>query len=287
MARGRAWFLWGLKRSGIHFVANWLYANQGGVAKEPLGESALDHHWQLRDGFCDRAAGVLFFNNCGRKHSREFTLGSLDRADFERAMGGAAAATFGIEDCRIEPFASRILTGDHVTNVVVLRDPLNNLASRLQGQVQFPTVFPVNAEYVDLYESYCAEALGWTSFLPNKVAVVYDRFVVDRDYRDATAARLGVPNVDATSEVSHYGGGSSFTALSPVAASSVLRRFEERPPPAHLVEMRVARAAVREACTSLFGYDLAERAARLPADGPPSHPRREQRLGRLRRWRRT
>ena len=51
-------FLWGMKRSGIHHVVNWLYANHGAMAKADLATDGL--HPQLHDGFCDPDAGVAF-----------------------------------------------------------------------------------------------------------------------------------------------------------------------------------------------------------------------------------
>lgn len=64
----RTIFIWGLKRSGIHLFVNWLYANLDATTKDTLDTQGL--HPQLCDGFRDAAAGVAFYNNCGRHHSR-------------------------------------------------------------------------------------------------------------------------------------------------------------------------------------------------------------------------
>ena len=260
------WFLWGLKRSGIHFVVNWLYANCGGLDKHALGVTGL--HPQLYDGFHDRRARVSFFNNCGWLNSRQFGLGPIGCGDFDHARTIAETVIFGIEDCRIRPNLTRIPAGDDVGNVLVLRDPLNNIASRLRGQRQRPLVFRVDAAYVDLYDEYCQEYLGWSDFLPNKILINYNRFVVDKEYRDSIAGKMGVQNVDATQEVSAYGGGSSFRGDGPAdSSSSLMTRFLEQPIPAELLELLVEREAIREACTSLFGYDIRSLGAQLT--GPP------------------
>lgn len=250
-------FVWGLKRSGIHLVANWLYANHGGAAKEAL--TSVDVHPALADGFEDPATGVAFFNNCGRFHCRRFELGDLTPADFEQAARRHRVALFGIEDCSLR-FAWRTAGLDRSASVLVLRDPLNNIASRLEAGRTRPELFRVDEEYVDLLDAYCREFLGHTAGLDGKTTISYDRFVADRSYRDEAAAALGLPNEDAISEVSSYGGGSSFggaTGASPTA--SLLTRFQQHPVPRHLVDLLLARPAVVEACETVFGYDLARR----------------------------
>lgn len=246
-------FVWGLKRSGIHLVVGWLYANLGGRVKGELVTDGL--HPQLCDGFADREAGVAFFNNCGRQHSRRFELGDLTGEDIDRAARSRRATIFGIEDCPLreaDRFAD--VAG---SNLLVLRDPLNNLASRLEAGRTRPEVFRVDAAYVELLDGYCAEALGRTHQLPHKVVVNYNTFVVDRAYRDTLAAALGLVNVDDVAEVSAYGGGSSFPDGS-TATSELMTRFRQHPIPAPLIDLLVGRPAIVEACRELFHYDLAE-----------------------------
>lgn len=253
-----ATFVWGLKRSGIHLVTNWLYANHGATEKNELSTDGL--HAQLFDGFGDAAAGVAFYNNCGRRNSRQFELGDLMPGDFERAAARHRIAIFGIEDCALR-FTSRTMGLEGAVHVLVLRDPLNNLASRLEAAVTRPELFRVDAAYIDLYSAYCAEYLGHTNDIARKVTVSYNRFVEDLTYRDQVAAALGLENVDVVSEVSDYGGGSSFSGSGERSAtSSLMTRFQQHPVPPDLIEMLLDRPSVREACTTVFGYDLARRA---------------------------
>lgn len=253
-----ATFLWGLKRSGIHLVVNWLYANHGATATDQLFSEGL--HPQLFDGFADDAASVAFYNNCGRRSSRTFALGDLMPDDFAQAAARHRATIFGIEDCALR-LASRTFGLVGSANVLVLRDPLNNLASRLAAGVTRPELFRVDADYIDLYDAYCAEFLGRTNDLTPKVTVSYNRFVEDRPYRDALAAALSLENRDVVSEVSEYGGGSSFSGTGePSPTSSLMTRFREHPIPRSLLGMLLEKDSVREACATVFGYDLAERA---------------------------
>ncbi|MEQ1786439.1 MAG: hypothetical protein ABL966_05255 [Acidimicrobiales bacterium] len=250
---GRVTFVWGLKRSGIHLVVGWLYANLGGSAQVDL--DAGDLAPQLRDGFRDPAAGVAFHNNCGGWHSRRFDLGELTRPDLERAAARQPTTVFGIEDCALGRSPVADLPG--AAHVLVLRDPLNNLASRLAGAVAKPEVFRVDEAYVDLLDAYCAEYLGHTDHLPHRVVVSFNRFVVDRAYRDSLAEALGVENRDQVHEVSSYGGGSSFATEAP-SAEELVSRFRQHPIPPDLLALLADRPSVQEACSVVFGYDLAE-----------------------------
>ena len=248
--------MWGLKRSGIHFIVNWLYANLGATVKEELEASCLPR--QLQDGFRDSTAGVTFFNNCGWLHSRALGLGPLTGADLEQAADLQPTTIFGLEDCSLQ-WSSTTASIHNQTNILILRDPLNNLASRLEGAKTMPGMLRVDDPFLDVYEEYCAEFLGDTSRLTSRVVISYNRFVVDPAYRDGIAKGLGLPNRDEVSEVPSYGGGSSFSTSSvPSLAASLMTRYQQHPLPSPLVEALLARPSIVKVCTTVFGYDLAE-----------------------------
>jgi len=247
--------VWGLKRSGIHLLVNWLFANLGASVKEELTTTDLPR--QLHDGFCDRAAGVAFFNNCGWLYSRQLGLGPLTAADLERAAAGQPTTIFGLEDCALR-WSSMTASVPDQRNVLLLRDPLNNLASRLEGSTTMPGQLRTDEAFLDLYAEYATEVLGRTAHLPHRTVVSFNRFVVDPGYRDGIAEQLGVPNRDEVSEVSPYGGGSSFSSGSvPSSPDSLMTRYQQRPLPPRLVELLLARPVIAEVCETVFGYDLA------------------------------
>jgi hypothetical protein len=251
----RSTFVWGLQRSGIHLVVGWLYANHGGIQRDPL-PSGL--HPQLGDGFRDVGAGVAFFNNPGRLYCRGFGLGKVTPGDFEAAVEASGRAIFSIEDCELAR-VDQLPPGDHTANVMLVRHPLNLVASRLRGAQRAPELFRTDERFLDVLASYCAEALGRTHVLPNLVVITYDRFVRDRTYRDRLAAELGVPNHDAVTEVSEYGGGSSFTQMAErPSPDAVTSRYLEQPLPPALLQQLLDRPAVVEACHSVFGFELAD-----------------------------
>jgi hypothetical protein len=254
-------FVWGLKRSGNHLLANWLYANAGGEVKRDLDTDGL--HPLLFQGFCDPDAGVAFFNNCGFLNSRNFGIGELTTADFALAASRQSLTIFGIEDCRLE-FASRVPSGPDVVDLVLLRDPLNNIASRLEGAKAKREVFRTDEAYVDLYAEYCAEALGESRVFERKVVVNFNRFVEERSYRDSIAASLGLANLDLVDEATDFGGSSSFSPGTGASSTEALMtRFREHPVPAQLLDLLSARQVIRDACIELFGYDLTTRLGAL------------------------
>ena len=254
----KTFFLWGLKRSGNHLLANWLYANLGANAKHALDSS--DIHRQLRQAHWDPVAGVAFYNNCGQLNSRQFQLGLLARADFDAARRRHGVTIFGIEDCQLR-YGKRTPAGADIVNVLVLRDPLNNIASRLEAAKDRPEVFRTDEPYVDLMASYCAEFTSSTDLLNNKLVVNFNRFVGDPAYRDRIASGLGLDNLDVLGEASDYGGSSSFSPGSgPSTTRELFTRFHQHRLPDGMIELLLDRPVIRETCSTVFGYELAEAA---------------------------
>jgi len=246
-------FVWGLQRSGIHLVVSWLFANLGGSRQEPLPPA---RHPQLGDGFFDPVTRVAFFNNPGRFYCRAFKLGPIEPRDVEAVADEYEHCVISIEDCTLASVA-QLPAGERTVSLLVVRHPLNLLASRRRGAATRPELFRTDVEFIDVLAAYYDEALGHTDHLPNRTVVVFDRFVDDRSYRDALAARLDVPNRDAVGDVSSYGGGSSFTgAAGPTSMEELHTRYLEEPLPATLLDELLDRPAIVDACRTLFGFEL-------------------------------
>jgi hypothetical protein len=184
-----ATIVWGLKRSGIHLIVGWLYANLGATVKDDLGATELPR--QLQDGFRDPAAGVAYFNNCGWLYSRQLGLGPLTGADLLQAAARQRTTVFGVEDCSLRWATTTAAVPDQ-RNVILLRDPLNNLASRLEGTRTMPGQLRTDDAFLDVFEEYCAEVLGHTEHLADRTIIIFNRFIGDRAHRDELAAALGL-----------------------------------------------------------------------------------------------
>ncbi|MEA2690772.1 MAG: hypothetical protein QOJ16_159 [Acidobacteriota bacterium] len=105
-------------------------------------------------------------------------------------------------------------------DLLVLRDPWNNLASLLRWARG--TVYPISPDSLPkaarLWKEYAREVLGETSHLRHgRTPVLFNRWVMDRGYRAELAGRLGVPFTDAgRDEVAPWGPatwGDSFDGL--------------------------------------------------------------------------
>lgn len=96
-------------------------------------------------------------------------------------------------------------------DVLILRDPFNLLASKLKwarGGVERPSKPTLEdvEKSKDLWKVYAREFLGETSFLKNRVNISYNKWFLDRSYRDEVGAILGFDNRDiGKQEVAKWG----------------------------------------------------------------------------------
>ena len=95
--------------------------------------------------------------------------------------------------------------------VLVLRDPFNQFASRLQGLRHLPRSLRLTPVVVEIWKAHAREFLGETNHLGEKLCVAYNRWHADRSYRQEIAEKIGLRFTDkGRSYVSPAGSGSSF-----------------------------------------------------------------------------
>lgn len=100
------------------------------------------------------------------------------------------------EDCLPPPSPGKI---------VVIRDFLNTLSSRLNHQFLTTDL----AEFINLWKEFARLAI--TS--KDHTFVLYNRWLVDKSYRDEISEKIGIPNLhDNINYVNHNAGSSSFSA---------------------------------------------------------------------------
>lgn len=254
-ANSQIYFLWGLKRSGIHFFVNWLYHNLGATQQAEIVAN-LNIHPQLQRGFYDPLTSVAFFNNCGHLNSRDYQLGAISGKDFRRCAEDYKSIIFGLEDADLKGCVKQTLLSPNITHIILLRDPLNNIASRKKAAQNKPDVFPTHEGYLALYENYCKEVLQHSNHIKRKYFVSYNRMVLEPSYRKKIAARLKIPNFDYTDLVSAYGDGSSFTGLKTPNKKELMTRFKDYSIPTTLLEQLKHQKYTLEVCRKIFGYDL-------------------------------
>jgi hypothetical protein len=191
----------GLKRSGNHAIVNWIRGNKNipfynNIApfKKLLNENRLNApNIQIRFILFERIIRECCKGNVNPDHR-----------------------ILSIEDM---PVNDDLFWSDpkNARHVLVVRDPKNLFASRVKKSFNiqhpaYPREFDSIAQRaVALWKEHAREALGYTFFRSHKTIIMFERWVVDFDYRSALASKLGIdPDEDQLRRVAGQGGGSSF-----------------------------------------------------------------------------
>ncbi|MEA5553169.1 hypothetical protein VB713_19695 [Anabaena cylindrica UHCC 0172] len=188
----------GLRRTGNHAIINWIRKQSTGkvmhlnnilVTENPY--RFLYHHYP-KDELKREAIGDFVKKNCLLYNYEDYSLEEVNNPKFERN-----------HDLYLGKSAVRY-------DIIILRDPFNLLASRLQKN--FITVKTPNETVMSLWIAYAKEFLGETNYLKNnKICVNYNQWFLDLNYRHQIASQLRLEFTDAGIEqVKNYGGGSSF-----------------------------------------------------------------------------
>ena len=101
---------------------------------------------------------------------------------------------------------------EEIFNVIVLRDPYNQFASRLQWEIVRPHLkgTQLTKKGTKQWISHAKEYLGITSYLDNKILINYNEWFTEIEYRKNISKQLGLSFKNNISAVPKFGGGSSF-----------------------------------------------------------------------------
>lgn len=93
--------------------------------------------------------------------------------------------------------------------VLIMRDPFNWLASYLKKR------WGMNDQLLSQYMMYLDEFTGVTNYFKDKVCINYNRWFLERDYREKIVKKLGFEELNdrAINYVPEEGGGSSFDSF--------------------------------------------------------------------------
>lgn len=198
----------GMSRSGNHAVINWILSQARGRrcfvnCAEPRTNPFATAR-PLHDGRPIVASYRPFDEDAERRgeHSRKDLL------------------VHSYEDCFLGSVASDLFERRHDewvgaslrrTDVLILRDPYNLFASRIRAGVGTVT----DRAAVRIWKQHARELLGLRCNLrQRRIAVSYNRWAADRDYRRRLAARLGLEFTDAGRQrVPATANGSSFDGM--------------------------------------------------------------------------
>ncbi len=194
----------GLKRSGNHAIINWirkqfpeyiLFLNNIPCGTNPY--RSLSQHYHT-EHLKQQALGNFTYKECLIYSHEDYSLEQVVNPEFENN-----------HDLYIGKSAIRY-------DLIILRDPFNMVASRLNSQKQgitsFARVKAANKTYIDLWIEYAREYLGETNYLENnKLCINYNQWFLSQDYRREIADKLQIDFTDrGIDEVKSQGGGSSF-----------------------------------------------------------------------------
>lgn len=95
------------------------------------------------------------------------------------------------------------LFSKEVYNIVVLRSPHNHLAAMLKKKSTCKLMEGTSyyMRFLDLWLQYAEEVLCITDYIPDKVIVLFDKFISSHHYRKTISAALGIPHVDSDREI--------------------------------------------------------------------------------------
>jgi len=181
------WIIAGLRRSGIHAVVDWIRA--------ALDAAAQPH---------------LLLNNVRlhRLHPRESNVAFS--ADYHLSCSPHEHLLVVFEDKRLRRIAASALPrrlGGRQRRLVVLRDPYNLVASRLERTRRRRSRDTHPRRVAELWPEHAAHDPTWTR-------CVYNRWFSDQQYRQRLAAALKLPVcAPLPQHVARPGLGSSFDGL--------------------------------------------------------------------------
>jgi len=182
-----------LRRSGMHAVAGWIY-EQIPEPKHFVNNRVLRQR---------RIRRPKRFNNI-----ESLNGAIIVNEDFALTKDISSKIAFENESDILGKIGLR-------RNVLVLRHPLNYMASVLKCPRQWAKPIQINWKHrVENWKLYAREYLGDTSFLPHKVCVSFDRWFANRKYRKKISKQLRLKFTDkGKNTVGAWGGGSSFDGL--------------------------------------------------------------------------
>lgn len=181
----------GIMRSGIHIVHSWL------ISKYP--DMSVLYYNNIRNPYDLTDRLVTAKDSRVQAISRKLTASHLESL---LVLKSYESKPLDLP----RPLCSK--------NVLVVRNPYNNLASSIAYHEKNGTCKDIRIDnsFKSLWKQYAKEFLNITQLLgSNKVVILYDYFISSKKYRQMKSEELGLnPDLDYLNTI-YMGGGSSFT----------------------------------------------------------------------------
>lgn len=251
----------GLKRSGNHAILNWMFKNLTGVVvhlndvqnigNDPWRNYAKINVVNLPFWKCKPSLFSYLRHKGWQKTKQTFVYadrslnhGYLRECDKDHVI-------MSYEDQMIDQDLSGAVAGNDF-RVLVLRDPFNHFASRLQAGWLDTKNFEY---YLTLYKNYANHfSLGRCRRGLSLLPANFNQWVSDEEYRSKLAEQLGIQLFsNSTGPVAKEGGGSSFTGTNAQKQDDVLNRWkrhEQHP----IMQALLADDQILSISKSVFGF---------------------------------
>jgi hypothetical protein len=197
----------GLRRTGNHAIITWVREQATGTDRHlnnliPLENPFRYKYEHLRDYYpqYDKEAERYRQEAIGNFVAKDWFLYSYEDHDLGQ-----------ITSPRFEQKHDLYVGHSEIRyDLLILRDPFNLFASRYKNN--YLDVAAPGKSMVDLWIDYAKEFVNETNYLThNKLCVSYNRWAMDKAYRQQIAEQLGLAFTDAgINKVGSWGGGSSF-----------------------------------------------------------------------------
>jgi hypothetical protein len=213
MNNAKLFNFWGVRRSGNHAIVNWAMSNFVDLNnKIDIAPSKFYRYY---------IDGLLFIND----------YDSTRAIDFEHLKKGLKLnpkiVIFTHEE---RLFSVTVKSRLKSKNFIIVRNLENVIASYYKKEWPEEHNRNIDRSLFDLWEYYLK------SEYPK---IHYDRWLIDKKYRDEIADLMGVENRDITNIVTKEGGGSSFIGLNLDSSDRLLNRFSQVDLPDSIIDLIV------------------------------------------------
>ena len=225
----KEYIIYSMQRSGHHAIIFWLIENMGGYTKKIDNCSYWNDEKEL-----------YYYNDCNHvpfQKKKKFNI-----------------CLRSYEDILDLPNES----ANNSVKIIILRDFVNMIISRYK---KFGTQLGFNNYYLQNLESIIGMWKAQAKDIINQraIGILYNKWVIDKEYRDDISKKLGFENLDKTDYVPTMGDGSSFCGMRlEMNKDSYNQRFDKLMLPASMVAKIRLDRELAELHVKLFGKNYCD-----------------------------
>ena len=204
----------GMRRSGNHAIIFWMLQNLSSLDKFKVIQT-VDHLSYTNHCEIISTDEFIYFNNVNPARADDvYNTLKVKRPKW---------IIISYEDCHVDYSVNLPYEFENTYKFSIVREVRNLIASRLKR-----LVVNLNSEtplmphyYMWVYKGFFSHYISHKNW---KTPIFYDKWLVDKNYRDSICDIVKVCNVDKTNYVSPFGNGSSFVGVQLDKPENLLNR---------------------------------------------------------------